>query len=400
MTKEECEIWHNFYDSINQIKNLESFKQSLKKPQDKIALKSYNDVVDGIDKKLSALKVSSILMKSSIKKIEEKLESPDCKKNIQLVTHNILQQNDTARTHLRDTSRHLDEAVERLRQAIIDNAVTEEPKNIFKTKEVYNIIRRQFFGLKKELEKNLAAKHNLQKRVISPDRALAMAKNIFVHGGFKKLREAVRQLKKDEQALAINLINFKSREKSFQNTDWSVEDRSSFIQEKYALLKLKFSLDSEQLRLQNLKTSLENKNSELESFCQKLSSKDKIKFIAAGILRKNSKFVHQLEEIDSRCKNLSQLVKHANEQLKAVKLRVNFDKPNTHYRVIPSPSSTTNSNNSSFAEIIADALLHDEQAVQLVARSRGNNLKLEKNWEMMSEIEKDELETRELLRSI
>ena len=66
-------------------------------------------------------------------------------------------------------------------------------------------------------------------------------KNIFVHVDFKKLREAVRQLKKDEQALAINLINFKSREKSFQNKDWSVEDRSSFIQEKYTLLKLKFS---------------------------------------------------------------------------------------------------------------------------------------------------------------
>ena len=221
MTKEERELWHNFQDSINQIKNLETFRDSLKKPQDKNALKSYNDVVDGIDKKLSALKVSSILMKSSIKKIEEKLELPDCKKNIQLVTHNILQQNDTARTHLRETSRHLDEAVDRLRQAIIDNAVTEEPKNIFKTKEVYNIVRRQFFGLKKELEKNLALKHNLQKRVISPDRALAMSKNIFVHGDFKKLSEAVRQLKKDEQVLAINLINFKSREKSFQNKDYS-----------------------------------------------------------------------------------------------------------------------------------------------------------------------------------
>ena len=299
---------------------------------------------------------------------------------------------------MRDASRHLDEAVDRLRQAIIDNAFTEEPKNIFKTKEVYNIVRRQFFGLKKELEKNLAVKQNLQKRVISPDRALAMAKNIFVHGGFKKLREAVRQYKKDEQALAINLINFKSREKSFQNKDWSVEDRSSFIQEKYALLKLKFSLDSEQLRLHNLKLSLENKESELESFCQKLSSKDKIKFIAAGILRKNSKFVHQLEEVDSRCKNLSQLVKHANEQLKAVKIRVNFDKPNTHYRV--NSPSVDKPNNSSFASIIADAILRDENAVQLVARSRGNNLELEKNWEMMSEIEKDELETRELLRDI
>ena len=116
-----------------------------------------------------------------------------------MVIHNILQQNDIARTHLKEASRHLDDAVDRLRQAIIDNAVTEEPKNIFKAKEIYNIIRRQFFGLKKEYEKNLALKQNLQKRVISSDRALDMAKNIFVHGNFKKLREAVRQYKKDEK---------------------------------------------------------------------------------------------------------------------------------------------------------------------------------------------------------
>ena len=400
MTKEERELWHNFHDSLNQIKNLESFKDSLKKPQDKNALKSYNDVVDGINKKLSALKVSSIMMKSSIKKIEEKLETPDCKKNIQLVTHNILQQNDFARTHLKEVSRHLNDAVDRLRQEIINTAVAEEPKNIFKTKEVYNIVRRQFFGLKKELEKNLALKHNLQKRVISPDRALAMAKNIFVHGGFKKLREAVRQLKKDEQALTVSLINFKSREKSFQNKDWSVEDRSSFIQEKYALLKLKTSLDSEQLRLQNLKIFLENQEAELESFCQKLSSKDKIKFIAAGILRKNSKFVHQLEEVDSRCKHLAQLVKHTNEQIKVVKLRVNFDKPNTFYKVENSSSNNFSPNDSnSIVSIIADALNDEDYAVPLVAVSHGS-LEMEKDWHSLSSLQKQNLKIKQILREL
>ena len=400
MTKEERELWHNSHDTLNQIKNLESFKETLRKPQEENALKSFNDVVDGIDKKLSALKVSSIMMKSSIKKIEEKLESPDCKKNIQMVIHNILQQNDIARTHLKEASRHLDDAVDRLRQAIIDNAVTEKPKNIFKTKEIYNIVRRQFFGLKKEYEKNLTLKQNLQKRVISSDRALAMAKNIFVHDGFKKLREAVRQYKKDEKFLAIALINYKNREHSFQNKDWSVDERSAFLQEKYALIKLKSSLDSEQLRLYNLKFSLENKNSELESFCQKLDSQDKIKYIAASILRKNSKFVHQLEEVDSRCKHLAQLVKHTNEQMKAIKLHLDIGKSNTHYRINSSSNDKFDKSNNSIASIIADAILHEEYAVQLVARSKGNNLEMEKNWELMSEIEKDELETRELLRDI
>ena len=131
-----------------------------------------------------------------------------------------------------------------------------------------------------------------------------------------------------------------------------------------------------------------------------IDSQDKIKYIAADILRKNSKFVYQLEEVDSRCKHLAQLVKHTNEQMKAVKLRLDFDKPNTHYRINSSSNDKFDKSNNSIASIIADALLREEYAVQLVARSKGNNLEMEKNWELMSEIEKDELETRELLRSI
>ena len=74
----------------------------------------------------------------------------------------------------------------------------DETKNVFKTREVYKFIRRQFLGLKKEYEKTQELKFALQRRIISPQRALAMAQNIFVGGEFKKLCGAVRKLKKDE----------------------------------------------------------------------------------------------------------------------------------------------------------------------------------------------------------
>ena len=86
--------------------------------------------------------------------------------------------------------------------------------------------------------------------------------------------------------------------------------------------------------------------------------------------------------------------------MKAVKLHLDFGKHNTHYRINSSSNDKFDKSNNSIASIIADALLRDEYAVQLVARSKGNNLEMEKNWELMSEIEKDELETRELLRDI
>ena len=48
---------------------------------------------------------------------------------------------------------------------------------------------------------------NWQKCIISPQRAIAMAKNIFVGGDLKRLRAIIRHCKKDEQRLAQNIFS-------------------------------------------------------------------------------------------------------------------------------------------------------------------------------------------------
>ena len=46
-----------------------------------------------------------------------------------------------------------------------------------------------------------------------------MAKNIFVHGDYKKLREEIQRYKKVEQRLAPKLLAFAKEEKEFQTRD-------------------------------------------------------------------------------------------------------------------------------------------------------------------------------------
>ena len=63
------------------------------------------------------------------------------------------------------------------------------------------------------------------------------------------------------------------------------------------------------------------------------------------------------------------------------------------YRVIPSESDsgkTSALKEDELTAIIADALLGEPYAIQLVARFDSNALEMEKDWEMMSEFEKDE----------
>lgn len=397
MTKSERQIWQRYFQTQAQKKHLEDFLQTLKKPDEKQTeeLKAYNDLVEGVKAKIFSLFTASLAMKKSVEEIEQRLESPEFKNNIALVTHQILQSNSYAFQWLKKASDELDKAVADLSNALFTQTM-EEPQSSFKTREVYDLIRRQYLGLKKEYENNFALKLKLRRQIIFPKRAIAMAKNIFVRGDYKRLRENIRRYKKAEQQLAQKLIAYSKEEKKFQSKDWKVLPRSTFLQTQYYLTKERTMLEVEKTRLDQIKLSLQKKQAELDSLCLEHESARKIEEIAAGILRKNYKFVRQLEEIETREKELIPRINHVKEQLNALEVRVANDKVGTRYRV----TKSDNLSNNSMATIIADAILNEPEAVQLVARLDGNFLETEKDWEMMSEFDKDELIRKKIIREL
>ena len=272
----------------------------------------------------------------------------------------------------------------------------QEPQTSFKTREVYDLIRRQYRTLKKEHEDLFADKFHLQRQIISPQLAISMAKNIFVHSDFKCLREDVRRYKKDEQRLAQKSLAYSQEEKQFQTQDWSGFPRSSFLQQQYYLTKQRILLELEKSRLNQTNFSLQNKQSELEKQCQEHEAVRKIETIATGILRKNLKFVHQLEEVENRDKEIILRMNHAKDQMKALENRIALDKVNTRYRVMVSNNLTNNQ----AASLIADAILKEPEAAQLIARFGDDNLEMEKDWELMSELDKDELIRQKIIREL
>ena len=223
-----------------------------------------------------------------------------------------------------------------------------------------------------------------------------MAKNIFVHGDFKRLREKIRRYKKDEQRLALKFRDYDREEQKFQNQDWTVFPHSTFLQAKYYLKKQRTLLELEKNHLDQIKLPLQNKQNELETLCRQPDAKKKIEEISLGILRKNFKFIRQLDEIESRFKEVIQRLNHAEEQMKALKTRIARDKVNTRYRVTVSDTLP----NSTAASIIADAILSDPKVIQLVARFDGNALEMDKDWELMSELERDELLDKKMIREL
>ena len=387
MTPSEREVWRKYFETLAQKNQLENFLLTLKKPD------AYDEMVNSVKSKIGCLLISSSSLRKSVAEINKKLETPDCKKNILLVTHQILQSNTYVRKMLKLESAKLDRAVDDLKDAIFLQSISD--KDYYKTQEVYNILRHQYFALKKEYEKNLDLKYTYRHKVISPLRAVSMAKNIFVNGNWKKLRASLRQLHKYNEKFAKNLIAFNQREEKFKSTEWTPDHQPTFLLEKFSLSKEKVTLEIERNRLDDLKFSIDNQKLELEKICNQPESVKQIQLIAVGILRKNHKFVDKVAEADKKLQDISERLKHTKAQIEVVEAQLKSERRTTFYKILESKYSDKTA-----AALIADAILREPQAAQLVARSSGNNLEMEKDWELMSDIERDNLISKKIFRDL
>ena len=101
-------------------------------------------------------------------------------------------------------------------------------------------------------------------------------------------------------------------------------------------------LELEKTRLDQIKLSLQNKQAELEALCYQHNAVKKIEEIATGILRKNLRFVRQLEKVENHDKEIIQRMNHTQDQMKALENRIALDKVNTRYRVTVSDKLSNN----------------------------------------------------------
>ena len=118
-------------------------------------LKIYNEIYSETEKRLKNIETALNLLQPSLDELNQKLSEPTFRRNIQLAAHNILCQNFVVRENLNKATEKLNMASEKLQEKIFQPS---KLKNIFTLKEIYDIFRRQYFGLKKEQEKYLFMK--------------------------------------------------------------------------------------------------------------------------------------------------------------------------------------------------------------------------------------------------
>ena len=162
-------------------------------------------------------------------------------------------------------------------------------------------------------------------------------------------------------------------------------------------------MEETERKLSETKIQLDNELARLESLCQTETAKEKIALIAASILHKNLKIAHEYESAKKLVADLSKKLHVAEKRFNTLNDNHSSKKQNRLYRVIQPvnhSAKTTALKENELTAIIADALMGEPYAVQLVARFDDNALEMEKDWEMMSELDKDELINKKMIREL
>ena len=389
LSKADRNLLREYERTIAEKYNWETLMKNLSVPSEKQPknLQAFQEIERGVRRKISDLEKSMVEMYPKVQSVEEKMKNPYRQKNVNLVTHDILQNNLEVLGELKNASEELMRDVEDFK-----NQTKKNMQTIFSFSEVREKLSQQCRLLKSEYEKSVDEMNRLRWKVINPARAISMAENIFVHGDFKKLREEKREFEKTFSNFEKKFAEYQQRESDFKNTN--CENSAEKIQEQYYLTKEKFLLETVRQNLQNTKKFLESESEKLAKICQTEEARQKISVIAAGILRKNLKMVEEYERAKIHSKDLSRKLKLAKKRLEGLKRNGSRKLQNYSFSVaqLEKESAKTAENDPNFiAELIADALNGNENAVQLVAYCPDDCLEMDKTWSLMSELDKDAL---------
>ena len=161
MTRSEKFLYHNFLDKKSRRDNLQKFMRQQEEPMYDPE-KSFDKICDEVNQQIKTYNATLKILQPAFDKLEEKLQSPSVRKNVQLATHNILQQNIFVREKLKVATDNLIFATEKVR-----NEIFAKPKQKYQLREVANILFHHYLAMKKDREKLTSQKNAVAKKIFS-----------------------------------------------------------------------------------------------------------------------------------------------------------------------------------------------------------------------------------------
>ena len=383
MSLEEREVWQELKTKGNEIKHWEDFLRTISEPSvnQPEEQEAYQAVRREIKREIKRLDESIRKAAKTMKPVHRRLSSKVMQKKVQEHAQQILFDDKLAKRNLDDSLISYQKAVQTLHDDLDREAKTRPIEGAtYRLPELSAALDERRRELTAMLKKKRTELRRLKTRVISYNRAVEMAKNVYVKGGYKKLRDDATKLRKQE----TYLINDKKK----WEQEWAAAKGNPEKQK--ALLPEQESLDKRSKTINNERQKIERRERDLNARCEYPKAREKIESIAAGILRKNQPTVQQYQTLQIEVKTLAEALNEITSQITAVNHQEKRDtamsgEKGARYRVAPQPGVMPSIRQDAAA--VAKALRGDSHYTQLVARSKPDHLD---DWEMLSEMEKDE----------
>ena len=348
MDSDERNIWQDFKSIALEKKYWQDFKTGIIKPSNDDEISDYNKLIMEINLHIANKSENMALLLPDVQQIFMRLSSDPLQRKIKQRSAEIIYENKSILKKISMLNSKYADMI-KLIQTNIKFAEKSE-----KTYFINDIIREQKTYLNilyKHLSSQQSVVNEARKKVISYDRAMVIAKNLYTKGQYKRLREAKRTLKKN-----------------------SSPD------------------NKEQARISAWEQRLNN-------YCALSGAEEKIKEIIDGVLLKNlavaDLYKQEQNHLSDLNKEISEVKKILHECYKESKFH-----PNTKYKIFDKTLPTVDKRNISGGIIedirtaatsswkIASAIAGNNKNAQLVARSKHEDID---EWEFLSQAEKDEL---------
>ena len=354
MSKSDRKLFLQFQDAKSRRDNLQTFLTDFQNiSADFKSSSDFQEIQAAAKIKIHALDSFLSTLQKFVDEIELKLQEPSIKKNINIATHNILQQNIFLQ-------QKLNVALDKLHQAnlklLAEFPIANPEQKAFTRDEFLTLLHRPYFHLSDTRASLNYKKMKLTDKLITLPRAKSMAQSIFVCSELKKLqkKKIVCEFKpaalfdvETEETYAMAMLNSKvssddlkvlqARAKElngkFSAIDndfifYTNEDRDTFIsdfkpqqirdfktirQELRTLEKKKLKLS--QIDFNDKKKSLDDELLFLKNLCSSSVAQKKIFDIAIGIIRKNKKFSVAISQLDQKIKSIDAQMQRLHRQM-------------------------------------------------------------------------------------
>lgn len=379
------ETWQKYHEVDEELEHWEIFYNSIDPDESE---PEYLALLPELQHKKEDLKRLLDEMQPDIDEMEKDLAQPETKSRLQTRIHNLLQEDKQTRDEYRTACQHVRATLTSLKSGLSKDH-EEINKQQYSVKELNDIYRKRYFAAKREYEQARKEEGDARKQYISPERATLIAENQFVQGDWKTWRNDDRELKKKEQYLANDMEKWEKERQSLAGlTNGSMEHTAK----KAELFKAKSELDVRQSSIESARDSLNIRYTALRACCDTPDAQAKIKDIAMGILRKNTKQAQTFNAAHHRTELAYNKMQVAKDDFDTVRERRSEFNEKTAFRTGGSGGGNVpNRDNDDLPGIIAAALKNDTVAVNIVER---NDTGMPMDWKLMSVFDRDEMKAK------